>query len=721
MVGPIRKPGHVLAVLLCVGALHGWVQVAATGDDSAGLVPRYSQSELCQALHSNAEEPSVPMNSTDFWLRLIAVVFLVLFGGLVAGLTLGLMSIDETNLHILSISGDERQKRYAARIQPIRKNGHWLLVTLLLTNTLVNESLPIIMDSIFGGGVTAILASTALILVFGEVIPQSVCARHGLMIGAFFAWPVRILQWMLSPLGYPMACFLDWILGKNHGMIYRKAELKELVSMHDASHGGSLTHDEITIIRGVLELSEKLVKDVMTNLQSMFMLDVDSILDRSKMTEIVHAGHSRVPVYQGSRDNVVGVLLVKALILVDPDDCIPLRKLKINHIPSVTTKTSLFDILNIFQEGGSHMALVYEEENPAGWSGVPAVVIHGTSDSMDSINSVDNPAASSPASRLLTSEQSSPAKDQKRRRLLGAITLEDVIEELIQEEIIDETDVFIDMQKKIRVAGAIGHVSLDKLVPLNQSKTSLKGKGLVSGVIPAAALARILPSVEERISVSSPGVTADNPPASPTGLLPKGNSSAIRVYDSCSPTTNGSTTQRKSLAINGDSQVSDGGIEGTGVFSYIHRHRSEGHYAPISRKLSRSGRSTIRKGTAFSSRRREQAHNEARTTPASPKFPLNRPVSDYSTDYTTTQLSQDHTTNGKQHDPVMVPEQLRGYDSSCAGSPTYLSRSSPPLTNHREDLISMDLPDPQNSPSATIQQSSQKAPELDQDTSNGSN
>ncbi|RKP37167.1 hypothetical protein BJ085DRAFT_2481, partial [Dimargaris cristalligena] len=312
------------------------------------------------------------------------------------GLTLGLMSLDETNLHILSISGDERQKKYAARIQPIRKNGHWLLVTLLLINTLINESLPIIMDSIFGGGVTAVLVSTALILIFGEVIPQAVCARHGLVIGAFFAWPVRILRWILAPLGYPMACLLDWMLGTNHGMIYRKAELKELVSMHDASHGGSLTQDEITMIRGVLELNEKLVKDVMTEFQSVYMIDIESIMDRRTMTEIMRAGHSRVPVFEGSRHRIVGVLLVKSLILVDPDDGIPLRNLKINRIPAVTTKTSLFDILNIFQEGGSHMAL-----------------------------------AAGP------------------QKLLGVITLEDVIEELIQEEIVDETDVFIDMRKEI--------------------------------------------------------------------------------------------------------------------------------------------------------------------------------------------------------------------------------------------------------------------------------
>lgn len=82
------------------------------------------------------------IGTTAFWLKLVLVIILVLFGGLVAGLTLGLMSLDATNLHILTMSGDERQKKYASRIQPIRKNGHLLLVTLLISNTLVNETLP---------------------------------------------------------------------------------------------------------------------------------------------------------------------------------------------------------------------------------------------------------------------------------------------------------------------------------------------------------------------------------------------------------------------------------------------------------------------------------------------------------------------------------------------------------------------------------------------------
>lgn len=99
------------------------------------------------------------------------------------------MSLDKTNLHILSQSGTDQQKVWAKNIQPIRENGHLLLVTMLLASTLVFESLPILVQSLgWGSGPLAVLLSTLLTLIFGEVVPQAVCARHGLRIGAAFAW-----------------------------------------------------------------------------------------------------------------------------------------------------------------------------------------------------------------------------------------------------------------------------------------------------------------------------------------------------------------------------------------------------------------------------------------------------------------------------------------------------------------------------------------------------
>ncbi|KAJ2757452.1 hypothetical protein GGI19_000053 [Coemansia pectinata] len=419
-----------------------------------------------------------PSSAADYYFRLAVCAVLVVAGGLLAGLTLGLMSLDETNLHILATSGNEQQRAYARRIQPIRKNGHWLLVTLLLGNTVINETLPIVMDSILGGGVMAVLVSTASIVLFGEIIPQSLCARYGLAIGAFFAYPVRVLQYCLAPIGYPIAMLLDYVLGAEHGIIYQKAELKELVSLSDTAHGGNLSADEITIIRGALELGEKLVNDVMTELRNVYMVDIDAKLDRALLTEMLRQGHSRVPVFEGERSNVVGVLLVKSLILLDPDDAVPVRDAKISAIPLVTPDVSLYDILNAFQEGGSHMAIVVgppqqqqqqqqqqrERRQPA-----PGPGVHNSETTpLISEPHRDNPKHARPPAlvRKLSSyirgssgghRMFGEISEETVRGFvpLGIITLEDVIEELIQEEIIDETDVFIDMRRKIKVMRAV--------------------------------------------------------------------------------------------------------------------------------------------------------------------------------------------------------------------------------------------------------------------------
>lgn len=81
-------------------------------------------------------------------------------------------------------SSDPSEKRHAANVLKLLNRGrHWVLVCLLLSNVVVNESLPIFLHSVLGGGVAAVAVSTIMIFIFGEVIPQSICVRYGLSIG----------------------------------------------------------------------------------------------------------------------------------------------------------------------------------------------------------------------------------------------------------------------------------------------------------------------------------------------------------------------------------------------------------------------------------------------------------------------------------------------------------------------------------------------------------
>ncbi|KAI8390216.1 hypothetical protein BD560DRAFT_380277 [Blakeslea trispora] len=277
---------------------------------------------------------------------------------LFSGLTLGLMGLDETNLHVLTQSGSETEKKHAKQVLRLLHRGkHWVLVTLLLSNVIVNETLPIILDGVLGGGWKAVVISTALIVIFGEVIPQSICVRYGLAIGAKTAPMVLALMYIMYPIAYPTAKLLDYVLGESHGTIYKKAGLKSLVSLHQSVNPAdvdALTEDEVTIIGAVLDLRSKPVSQIMTPIADVFTLSTDDILNEELVDKILIAGYSRIPVHApNDRMNFVGMLLTKRLITYDPEDAVPVKDLQISTLPETGPDTSCLDILNFFQEGKS--------------------------------------------------------------------------------------------------------------------------------------------------------------------------------------------------------------------------------------------------------------------------------------------------------------------------------------------------------------------------------
>jgi metal transporter CNNM len=87
-------------------------------------------------------------SSTEHWIDLSMVLLCILSAGLAAGLTIGLISIDRNELRLMSINGTEIQKKQAAKILPLIKDHHWLLVTLFLFNATANEALPVFLTGL---------------------------------------------------------------------------------------------------------------------------------------------------------------------------------------------------------------------------------------------------------------------------------------------------------------------------------------------------------------------------------------------------------------------------------------------------------------------------------------------------------------------------------------------------------------------------------------------
>ncbi|EFJ52327.1 hypothetical protein VOLCADRAFT_102988 [Volvox carteri f. nagariensis] len=321
-------------------------------------------------------------------------------------------------------SGNSTNRKWAARVIPLLKNPHWLLVSLVLVNAACNTSLPIFLDSMVSPALAIVLATTA-VLIFGEILPQAVCARHGIAIGGALSWVVRLILIVTSPVSWPAGRLLDWILGHEE-KVHDRRQLKTLVALH-AKHeglGGNLMKDEIKIIRGVLDLAGKDAAAAMTPLDRVFALPADAVLNRRCLAAVLRTGLSRVPVWQqgpAGYPEFLGFLLTKEILQqVDPSKPIRASQAPMRVLPHLSAHTSLFDLLKFFSSGATHMAVLTVPEpevvslmrSLAGPGSTSSTRGSGSSD--DSSNDDDDGENSTSSSSSSSSSRSSRSSASRR-------------------------------------------------------------------------------------------------------------------------------------------------------------------------------------------------------------------------------------------------------------------------------------------------------------------
>ncbi|XP_062466393.1 metal transporter CNNM1 isoform X3 [Pezoporus occidentalis] len=357
------------------------------------------------------------------WLRALGALLLLGLSALFSGLRLSLLSLDPLELRVLRNSGSAAEREQARRVQAVRGGGGtYLLCTLLLGQAGANAALAgWLCASLPGGGAAAaaagqrgapwlpVLLCTAAVFLGGEVLPYSVCSRHGLAIASRTLCLTRLLMLAAFPLCYPLSRLLDWALRQELSVFSTRERLLE--TLRAAGPHGDLVREELAMVQGALELRTKVVEDVLTPLADCFMLRADAVLDFATVSEILRSGYTRIPVYEGDRrDNIVDLLFVKDLAFVDPDDCTPLQTVTRFYrrpLHCVFNDTRLDTLLEEFKKGKSHLAIVQRVNN------------EGEGDPFYEV--------------------------------MGIVTLEDVIEEIIKSEILDETDLYTNNRKKERV------------------------------------------------------------------------------------------------------------------------------------------------------------------------------------------------------------------------------------------------------------------------------
>lgn len=399
--------------------------------------------------------------------NVILACFLLLLSGLFSGLTLGLMSLDMVSLEILAEGGDEEEKEYAKKIIPVRAKGNLLLCTLLLGNTMVNALIAILMADLTDG-LVGLAVSTLSIVVCGEIVPQAACSRHGLYIGANTVWIVKIFIVLMYIVAWPISLALDYVLGRDIGQVFSANELNKLIRIHvenpDAQEESGLNKDDGNLLTGALEYKDKRVRDVMTELDKVFMVESSTRLTFQVLMDIYKSGFTRIPVYEIDRQNIVGMLFTKDLILIDPDDEVEIAAVISFHgnreggfVRGVADDTSLDKVFREFKSSYLHLLVAYGEvgadgkpvkrlestpENGSEHSGGGGRNYYGAGGGGDEDVSVSGKHISD-----YTSEAYSLSGN--RRVITGVITLEDVLEAVIKDEIVDETDNYVDVNNAL--------------------------------------------------------------------------------------------------------------------------------------------------------------------------------------------------------------------------------------------------------------------------------
>lgn len=350
----------------------------------------------CTCTDDDSSSGGDSLDTTTLVLNLLAILVLVAFSGLFSGLTLGLLGLDLIGLEIVMEAGSEEEKKYANIIYPVRKNGNLLLCTLLLGNVAVNALLSILLADLTSG-LIGFLASTILIVIFGEIVPQASCSRYALFIGAKAVPVVKVIMLCLYIFAKPISMALDYALGEEVGTIHSRTELMKLLQIHEAH--GAVDKEAGLAMTGALRYKDVPVSDVMTTKDLTFMIQVDTPLNFKTVTDIFKTGFSRIPVYDKNTDDVCGILLTKDLIFIDPESGTTIRQFLTvfgRTFLTVWADDTLGTVRTQFKKNYAHLAIVKDVDSDR--EGDPVYVV------------------------------------------CGLVTMEDILEEILGDEIFDETD-----------------------------------------------------------------------------------------------------------------------------------------------------------------------------------------------------------------------------------------------------------------------------------------
>jgi putative hemolysin len=317
----------------------------------------------------------------EFWLIVLAIVVLLLGNGFFSGSEIAIISTRKGRVEALVARGS----RTAMRLKSLQEHPETFLATVQIGVTIMGT-----LAGVLGGYLAKLHVEPALAglpfphwvgptvvagaavgagiiyveLILGELVPKALALRFSEKTALLVAWPISLLAhisgWVVRFLTASTRAVL-WVFG------IRKTGLRSFVTEEEIRHmvqegrdQGVLDKTDADLIDSVFEFAETTVKDVMIPRPKIFALDVNTPQEAIGQS-IVESGFSRIPVFDGTIDNVQGLIYVKDVLrLFDRQQPLNLRRI-LHSVHFVPETKSVRSLLKDLQRRRSHMALVVDE------------------------------------------------------------------------------------------------------------------------------------------------------------------------------------------------------------------------------------------------------------------------------------------------------------------------------------------------------------------------
>ncbi|WP_396165276.1 gliding motility-associated protein GldE [Flavobacterium sp.] len=312
-------------------------------------------------------EPSFTLFNLDsnLFIGIFGICCLLFCTAMVAAAEVALFSLSQKDLSDLSQQNPSKHLIINQLLAKPKK----LLATILVANNFLHIAVVILfsfsLDKVFSmiaipavKFLVEVLLVTFLILLFGEVLPKVYASRNNKKFACFIAYPLLILNKILSPISIPLrglTIFIQEKLGKQktNFSIDHLSQALELTSTEDTSH------EEQKLLEGIVSFGNTDTKQVMSPRIDIFAVEIEETFS-DILPKIIEKGYSRIPVYEDNIDHIKGVLFIKDLIPHINSEVFDWKTL-LREPFFVPENKKLDDLLKDFQSMKSHLAIVVDE------------------------------------------------------------------------------------------------------------------------------------------------------------------------------------------------------------------------------------------------------------------------------------------------------------------------------------------------------------------------